>query len=258
MMFKKLITASNGIILVTGPTGSGKTTTLYSALKLLNSPQLNILTVEDPVEYQLNGIQQMEVNQKIGLTFAKILPNFLRHDPDIILIGETRDKETAQIAIQSALTGHLVFSTLHTIDSATAFTRLTELGIEPYLVSSAVNAVLAQRLVRKLCPECRVPYTPSEEEFAQLGIPYKKITLYKPNKSGCERCRYKGYKGRLGIYELLIVDTNIRSKIISNAHSAAIKDIAVQNGMKSLFQDGMNKVFRGLTSVEEIYRVINQ
>lgn len=259
--FEDLIHRSYGIILVTGPTGSGKTTTLYAALSKINSPDKNILTVEDPVEYQLQGIGQMQVSSKIGLTFASGLRAFLRQDPDVILIGETRDKETAEIAIQASLTGHLVFTTLHTNDSATAFTRLTDMGIEPFLVASSVLGVLAQRLLRKLCKHCRIPYHPSPSELAQIGLTPQHLQgqmIYRAEPRGCEHCRHKGYSGRMGIYELLLIDDDLRSLIVRKESSVAIKQLACQKGMLTLRDDGGRKILQGLTSIEEVSRVTQE
>ncbi|TNE50556.1 MAG: type II secretion system protein GspE [Deltaproteobacteria bacterium] len=259
--FLSMIHRSHGIIPVTGPTGSGKTTTLYAALSRINSPEKNILTVEDPVEYQLRGIGQMQVNSKINLTFASGLRAFLRQDPDVILVGETRDLETAEIAIQASLTGHLVFTTLHTNDAATAFTRLIDMGVEPFLVASSVVGVLAQRLVRKLCKECKEPYEPTSEQLSQVGLTPEKAaghTLYHDRDGGCEACSFSGYSGRMGIYELLTIDDEIRSMVIRNETSGAIKQRAAQKGMKSLRDDGAAKVLQGITSIEEISRVTQE
>ena len=260
--FNKLITRSHGIILVTGPTGSGKTTTLYSALSRINSPDKNILTVEDPVEYQLKGIGQMQVNSKINLTFSSGLRAFLRQDPDVILVGETRDAETAEIAIQASLTGHLVFTTLHTNDSATAFTRLIDMDVEPFLVASSVVGVLAQRLVRRVCSHCKVAYTPLISELEQIGVgasqwpPNQQI--YRANPDGCEECKFSGYKGRTGIYELLIVNDEIRSMVMRNEPSGKIKQKACEQGMLSLREDGAQKILRGETTIEEVSRVTSE
>ncbi|MFQ5559104.1 MAG: type II secretion system ATPase GspE [Nitrospinota bacterium] len=250
-----LIYQSHGIILVTGPTGSGKTTTLYSALSEINSAEKNIITVEDPVEYQVQGIGQIQVNQKIGLTFASGLRSILRQDPDVIMIGEIRDTETAEIAINASLTGHLVFSTLHTNDSAGAITRLSDMGIEPFLISSSVMAVLAQRLVRVLCRHCRTPYIPSVEQWRELrldSIP-EGIQIYK--NQGCAECKNTGYSGRSGIYELLFINDEIRKLINEKADSSIISKAALSNGMVSLKTDGVRKLKDGTTSIEELLRV---
>ncbi len=257
--FNQLINASFGIILVTGPTGSGKTTTLYSALSVLNQPDINIITVEDPIEYQINGISQMQVNSKIGLTFASGLRTIVRQDPDIILVGEIRDLETAEIAIQSALTGHLVFSTLHTNDAASAVTRLINMGVEPFLVSSSVNAILAQRLVRKICPQCRESYRPDEEYLTRVGLSPVKFgnrLLYRGQ--GCPECLGTGYKGRLGLFELMVLSDNIKTMILKSSDAGEIKKQALASlasGMRTLRQDGLSKVLAGETTLEEVFRV---
>ena len=246
---RKLITKSEGMILATGPTGSGKTTTLYAALKEIISPSLKIITVEDPVEYSLEGVNQIQVNSKIGLDFASGLRSILRHDPDVILVGEIRDKSTAGISIQSSLTGHLVLSTLHTNDAASAFNRLLDMGMEDYLVSTCVIAVLEQRLVRKLC-ECKEEYRLDEDSMARIGI---SKTIYRPN--GCIECSNTGYRGRVAISELLIVNDNIRQMIVNRERSNVIQKEAVKNGMKTLWQDGLKKVEDGFTSLSELERV---
>ncbi len=257
--FKQLLNSPHGIILVTGPTGSGKTTTLYSALSILNKPGVNIITVEDPIEYQITGISQMQVNPKIGLTFASGLRTIVRQDPDIILVGEIRDLETAEVAIQSALTGHLVFSTLHTNDSAGAITRLINMGVEPFLVSSSVNAILAQRLVRKICPHCRESYKPDKDYLARVGLSPVKFgdrVLY--HGHGCPECMGTGYKGRLGIFELMVLNDNLKSLILTTSDTGQIKRQALASlamGMRTLRQDGLRKVLAGLTTLEEVFRV---
>ncbi len=254
--FKKVLDKPNGVILVTGPTGSGKSTTLYSSLTRLNTEDVNILTVEDPIEYQLHGVGQMQVNTKIGLTFASGLRSILRQDPDIIMVGEIRDLETAEIAVQSALTGHRVFSTIHTNDAASAVTRLVDMGIEPFLISSSVNAFLAQRLVRRICPHCKMSYKPSAAELKELSIKPSQLTngkLYKGQ--GCDECLGTGYSGRTGIYELLVLTSAIRKLVISNADAAEIKEQAVAGGMRTLFDDGLEKAIAGVTTVEEVLRV---
>jgi general secretion pathway protein E len=253
----QLIQLAHGIILVTGPTGSGKTTTLYAALSHINAPDKNIITVEDPVEYQLLGIGQMQVNPKINLTFAAGLRSILRQDPDVIMIGEIRDRETAEIAIHASLTGHLVFSTLHTNDAASAATRLIDMGIEPFLVASSVVAVLAQRLLRKICPDCKQPYKPSPEELSRLEMaPASNVTLYRG--TGCAACSQTGYRGRTGIFELMVLDDEIRRLIGAKADSATIKQAAIARGMITLKQEGALKVLQGQTSLEELMRITQQ
>jgi len=250
-----LISRPHGIILVTGPTGSGKTTTLYACLTRINTPDKNILTVEDPVEYQISGIGQMQVNPKIDFTFANGLRAILRQDPDVVLIGEIRDKETAEIAVQASLTGHLVFSTLHTNDAASAFTRLVDMGVEPFLIASSVLAMVAQRLVRVVCRECRVPYVPSEGELASLGL-----TKVEPGDTffraaGCPACSNTGYAGRNAIYEIMRVDEAVCELVMKNADAGALKRAALAGGMRTLRQDGVLKVRRGITTAEEVMRV---
>jgi general secretion pathway protein E len=255
-----LIHQSHGIVLVTGPTGSGKTTTLYAGLSRINATDKNIITIEDPIEYQLHGVGQIQVNPKIDLTFASGLRSVLRQDPDVIMVGEIRDAETAKIAIQAALTGHLVFSTLHTNDSCGAITRLIEMGIEPFLVASSVIAVMAQRLLRRVCPTCRVPYRPSVEELRQLGISADDLEgrqVYKPSP-GCPECKQTGYRGRLGIHELLVVDDEVRNLTMKASDSSSIRRVAAAKGMTSLREDGSDKVLRGLTTIEEVLRVTQE
>lgn len=251
-----LLTRTNGIILVTGPTGSGKTTTLYAALNRIHTEDKNIITVEDPVEYQLKGIGQIHVNPKIGLTFASGLRSILRQDPDVIMVGEIRDVETAEIAIQASLTGHLVLSTLHTNDAASAVTRLLDMGIEPFLVASSLVAVIAQRLVRTICPYCREAYEASETEqtyFSRRGNGGPCSTLYRGK--GCDKCRNSGYTGRTGIFEILYIDNECRQLITGRKDAQAIKEYAVSKGMKSLFSDGLNKAIKGETTLEDVLRV---
>ena len=252
--FGELIRSPYGIFLVTGPTGSGKTTTLYAALQQIHSPDLNIITVEDPVEYDLEGVGQIPVNVKTGMTFEKGLRAILRQDPDVIMVGEIRDTETAQIAVQASLTGHRVFSTLHTNDAVGSITRLIDMGIEPYLVASSLLGALAQRLVRKLCPECRVARAPDASEQRLLGIPEPEdVSLYHPG--GCAACLYTGYQGRTGIYELLVVDGALQGMIHDNQGEHALRVTARQNGMRMLREDGSAKVLAGKTSLEEMVRV---
>ncbi len=258
-LINQLIKRSNGIILVTGPTGSGKTTTLYSVLSVLNSPEVNILTIEDPVEYQIKGIGQIQVNSKIDLTFASGLRSILRQDPDIVLVGEIRDRETAEIAVQASLTGHLVFSTLHTNDAAGGITRLIDMGIEPFLVSSSVVALVAQRLVRTICPVCRTAYRPGDDELLEIGIPRNALAegvIYKG--SGCGNCVNTGYKGRTGIYEILVIDDEIRTMITKAVDSSMIKKAAVSKGMSTLKEDGIKKVIEGATTIREVLRVTQE
>ncbi|HJU06680.1 MAG TPA: type II secretion system ATPase GspE [Nitrospiraceae bacterium] len=257
-VMRQLIQLSHGIILVTGPTGSGKTTTLYAALSHINAPDKNIITVEDPVEYQLQGISQMQVNPKINLTFASGLRSILRQDPDVIMIGEIRDLETAEIAIHASLTGHLVFSTLHTNDAAGAVTRLIDMGIEPFLVASSVVAIVAQRLVRQVCTACRKPYAPADEELARLGVRGngERPKLYRG--IGCAICSQTGYRGRSGIYEFLLIDDEIRKLIVAKADSGMIHQAALAKGMSTLRQEGAAKVLQGLTTTEEVVRITQQ
>lgn len=258
-IFDKLIRSPHGIILVTGPTGSGKTTTLYGALSMINTQEINIITIEDPIEYQIDGIAQIQVNPKIDLTFSKGLRSIVRQDPDVILIGEIRDLETAQIAIQSALTGHLVFSTLHTNDSASAVTRLTDMGTESFLVSSSVIAILAQRLVRIICDQCKEAYTPDEESLQSIGISPERLEgkrIYRGR--GCPSCLHTGYKGRTGIFEFMVMDDSIKNLILRTSDSNAIKRKAVEQGMATVRQDGAQKVLDGITTIEEVFRLTQQ
>jgi general secretion pathway protein E len=250
-----LITRPQGVFLVTGPTGSGKTTTLYAALTHINTPEKNILTVEDPVEYILPGIAQIQVSPKIHLDFARTLRSFLRQDPDVIMVGEIRDEETAEIAIQAALTGHLVFSTLHTNDSSSALTRLIDMGVEPYLLTSSITAILAQRLVRKICPHCKELYRMSEYEAELLGGYFQasERTLYKGK--GCDNCLHTGFSGRIGIFELLILSSKIRQMVQDKVSSEDIKAQAVKEGMATLRDDGLRKAFEGATTLSEVIRV---
>jgi len=253
--FLSLIKRPHGIILVTGPTGSGKTTTLYAALNRINSTERNIITIEDPVEYQLEGINQIQVKPKIGLTFAKGLRSILRQDPDVILVGEIRDLETAEIAIRSALTGHLVFSTLHTNNAAGAVTRLIDMGIEPYLVASAVEGIIAQRLVRVICPDCKVSSTTEVKALKEIGLSGDEI-LYRGN--GCDRCKFTGYRGRTGIYELLMVTEEMKRLILERTLTSAIEENARRLGMRTLREAGGEKILKGITTLEEIIRVTEE
>ena len=255
----KLIKRPNGIILVTGPTGSGKTTTLYSCLTKINTPELNILTVEDPVEYELEGIGQMQVNPKIDFTFASGLRAILRQDPDVVMVGEIRDAETAEIAIQASLTGHLVLSTLHTNDSPGAITRLIDMGVEPFLVSSSVLAIMAQRLIRKLCSKCRDPYEITDEELQELGVNPTSVSARTAYKAvGCEECQFSGYSGRSGIHELLVMNDEVRGLILQKVDSTSIKTAAFKYGFETLRLDGARKVLQGVTSVEEVLMVTQE
>jgi type IV pilus assembly protein PilB len=246
-----------GAILVTGPTGSGKSTTLYAAINKTNDPRTNLITVEDPVEYRLEGLSQVQVNPKAGLTFASALRSILRQDPDTVMIGEIRDKETGTIAIEAALTGHLVLSTLHTNDAPSALTRLTEMGIEPFLSASAVEVVVAQRLARRLCKECKEPYTPEREALERVDFPFEEGDLPQLYRAkGCKVCNDIGYKGRMGVHEVLVMDEVLERLAVENASADEIRAAAVSNGMITLKQDGFAKVRRGDTSIEEILRVV--
>jgi general secretion pathway protein E len=250
----------HGIILVTGPTGSGKTTTLYAALKHLNRPDRKIITVEDPVEYNIDGVNQIQVKADIGLTFANALRSIVRQDPDIIMIGEMRDQETAKIAVQSALTGHLVLSTIHTNDAVSSITRLLDMGVENYLIASTVNAIMAQRLVRKLCAACKQPYNPSDEEITRLKLDHylsgSDRTIYQA--AGCEECGHTGYSGRSAIIELLLVSPEIRKLISNNADSEAIYRTARKEGLRVMYEDGMRKVAEGITTIQEVLRITQE
>lgn len=254
--FEGLINRSYGIITVTGPTGSGKSTTLYSVLNQLNNPEKNILTIEDPVEYQLPGLTQTQVNTRAGVTFASALRTFLRQDPDIILVGEIRDAETALIATEAALTGHLVFSTLHTNDAPTAIARMIEMGIEPFLVASSVIGVLAQRLVRVICPDCKEAYTPPVEAFRRLNLAMdlESVTFYRGR--GCERCRQTGYKGRIGVFELMMITDHLRELVLRKAPTHELRQAGLEAGMVTLRQDAMQKILEGTTTMEEALRVV--
>jgi type IV pilus assembly protein PilB len=255
--FKKAIDAPHGMILVTGPTGSGKTTTLYSVLQELNNPEYNIVTVEDPVEYQLVGVNQVAVKTEIGLTFAAALRSILRQDPDIVMIGEIRDQETADIAVKAALTGHQVLSTLHTNDAAGAISRLDDMGIEPFLISSSVLLTCAQRLVRRVCSNCKEEFTPEPELFQELGIEEMAgETFYRG--AGCDRCSGRGYSGRAAILEILPVTEPIRRLIIKRASASVIKNQAIAEGMKTLRMAGIDKAREGITTLEEVLRITSE
>jgi general secretion pathway protein E len=254
--FRRVIRKPHGILLVSGPTGSGKSTTLYSAIAEINEPDINILTIEDPVEYEVAGIGQVQVNHKIDLTFASALRSFLRQDPDVILVGEIRDRETAENAVQASLTGHMVFSTIHTNDAAGAFARLTDMGVEPFLVASSLAGVLAQRLVRRLCSHCKRAYHPSDAELRDLGLSREQLlghTIYEA--VGCEECGQVGYLGRVGIYEFLPAWDDIKVLVIANADAGRVKKRAVELGMRTLREDGFLKVLDGMTSLDEVMRV---
>ncbi|RKG78389.1 type II secretion system protein GspE [Corallococcus exercitus] len=258
-----VIKRSHGIVLVTGPTGSGKTTTLYGALSKINTTDLNILTVEDPVEYQLKGIGQMAIAPKIGLTFAQGLRSFLRQDPDVIMVGEIRDKETAEIAIQASLTGHLVLSTVHTNDAAGAVTRLVDMGVQPFLVASSLTGILAQRLVRRVCPDCRQAYTPTDAELKELGYTlasfkakFNTDRIYRA--VGCPSCNRNGYRGRSGIYEFLFVDDDVRQLVLKNVDASTIKKSALSKGMTTLLDDGVRKIAMGETTIAEVLSITQE
>jgi type II secretory ATPase GspE/PulE/Tfp pilus assembly ATPase PilB-like protein len=252
-LYREVIARPYGLVLVTGPTGSGKSSTLYATLSALNSPEKNIITIEDPVEYHLKMIRQSQVNPKAGLTFATGLRSILRQDPDIIMVGEIRDKETAEMAIQAALTGHLVLSTLHTNDATGTISRLADMGVEPFLLTSSLAGVLAQRLVRSICDQCKAPYPPAESLLAYLGLKPGPDLKFHRGK-GCPACRNTGYRGRLALFEFLPMNERIRSLILSGASKAALREEAAEDGMKSLREDGIQKVLEGRTTLEEILR----
>ncbi len=252
--FKNLIDLPHGILLVTGPTGSGKSTTLFAAMNSLNSPEENIVTIEDPVEYQLHGINQIQANKKVGLDFASALRSILRQDPDIVMVGEIRDRETAQIAVRAALTGHLVLSTLHTNDAVSSISRLIDMGIEPFMVSSTVIGIVAQRLIRRLCNSCRVHYQPPEDELLLLGDEHGNNKFYKAQ--GCEKCNSTGYKGRIAVHEVLVLDKRIKQMIVSGVGEPEIKEYCIDHGMTTLLDDGISKFKQGITSYEELVRVL--
>ena len=252
--WETLLGHATGVILVTGPTGSGKTTTLYASLHTLNTPDTKIITVEDPVEYQLGGINQVQINHDIGWNFSRALRAIFRQDPDIVMVGEIRDQETAEIAIKAALTGHLVFSTLHTNDTASSFTRLIDVGIKPFLVASGVRAILAQRLVRTICSSCKTSYTPPDIEFERLGFEVKRDELELFQGTGCDNCGDKGYQGRLGAYELLISTDEIRGMLMRGESAAAIKRAARRAGMPTMREDAWRKAINGITTIEEVNR----
>ena len=259
--YQNMVNSSGGIILVTGPTGSGKTTTLYASLAEIDNEARNIITIEDPVEYKLSGYSQIEVKPKVGLTFANALRSVLRQDPDVIMVGEMRDTETAKIAIQSALTGHLVFSTVHTNSAPATITRLIDMGIEPFLVSSSIIGVLAQRLVRRICPDCRKSYQPHPEQLRELGI--KEVSFRKLDRrffrgDGCDNCRQTGYRGRIGIHELLVMSEGVKNTILESSDSDTIKKQGLKEKMITLRRDGVNKILHGLTTAEEILTITSE
>ena len=259
--YQNMVNSSGGIILVTGPTGSGKTTTLYASLAEIDNEARNIITIEDPVEYKLSGYSQIEVKPKVGLTFANALRSVLRQDPDVIMVGEMRDTETAQIAIQSALTGHLVFSTVHTNNAPATITRLIDMGIEPFLVSSSIIGVLAQRLVRRICPDCRKSYQPHPEQLRELGI--KEVSFRKLDRrffrgDGCDNCRQTGYRGRIGIHELLVMSEGVKNTILESSDSDTIRKQGLKEKMITLRRDGVNKILHGLTTAEEILTITSE
>jgi type IV pilus assembly protein PilB len=245
----------NGILINTGPTGSGKTTTLYAALSELNSPEVKILTIEDPVEYDIDGLIQVQIRSEIGLTFARALRSFLRQDPDIILVGEIRDLETSQISVQAALTGHLVFSTLHTNDAPSAIARLLDLGMEPFLVTATLEAIIAQRLVRRICTNCKTEYVPTEEQLMELNLRLEdiggKVFFY---GKGCDYCNNTGYRGRMGIYEIMVLDDNLRELVMRRASTAVLRREAVKRGMRTLREAGLMAIFEGITTLDEVVR----
>ena len=252
---QEIIRRPNGIFIVTGPTGSGKTTTLYSCLKLLNQVDVKLLTAEDPVEYEIDGIMQVPVNYAAGMTFARALRSFLRQDPDIVMVGEIRDLDTAQISIQAALTGHLVLSTLHTNDAPGAVTRLVDMGVEPFLLASTMEAVLAQRLVRKICPHCKTVFQPTEALLAQLGLTFATLNgrqFY--SGPGCEKCHHTGYKGRVGIFELLRMSEALHELVVARASSVELRQKAIEQGLRTLRESGLNAIFAGETTIEEVVK----
>jgi type IV pilus assembly protein PilB len=253
---KELLKRPYGLILTTGPTGSGKTTTLYGSICFLNSLEKNIVTIEDPVEYQLDIINQNQTNEVIGLSFPRFLKHVLRQDPDIIMVGEIRDKETAEIAIQASLTGHLVLSTLHTNDACGAITRMLDMGIEPFMISSAVAGIIGQRLIRTICPECKNSYYPSKEMLKQLGLDVEKNIKLSKGK-GCQTCYDSGFKGRIGIYELIEVDQDLQRLILENPSGEQLKKFVVQKNIRTILKEGIDKVIEGVTTFEEVNRAIH-
>ncbi len=254
-LVSRLIEKPNGIVIVTGPTGSGKTTTLYAALATLNSPEVKILTAEDPVEYDIDGLCQVQVNPEVELTFAKALRSFLRQDPDVILVGEIRDLETAQIAVQASLTGHLVFSTLHTNDAPSSIVRLLDLGLEPFLLTATLEAIVAQRLVRTICPKCKEQFTPSEEQLMELELRPEDVrgrSFYRGR--GCDNCNGSGYRGRMGLFEILVIDDELREMVMNQASTAAVRAEARRKGMRTLRESGLSALYNGQTTIDEVVR----
>ena len=258
----KAVKKPYGMILSTGPTGSGKTTILYTLIKILNTPEISIITIEDPIEYAIEGIDQIQVNSRTSLTFANGLKSILRQDPNIIMVGEIRDEETAAIAVNAALTGHLLLSTLHTNDAATTLPRLLDMKIEPFLIASTINIAIGQRLVRKICPDCKIKKPVSIDEMKSLSEILPKETLAKYENfyqgAGCNKCDNSGYRGRIGIFEILEINNDIRDAIVRKANANEIKEIAVKNGMTTMIGDGLQKALAGITTIEEILRVINE
>ncbi|HRX84196.1 MAG TPA: GspE/PulE family protein, partial [Phycisphaerae bacterium] len=254
-IFHQLIRKPNGIIVNTGPTGSGKTTTLYAALSELNDPDTKILTAEDPVEYDIDGLCQVQIRSEVGMTFARALRSFLRQDPDVILVGEIRDLETAQISVQASLTGHLVFTTLHTNDAPSSIARLLDLGLEPFLVTATLEAVVAQRLVRRICPNCKTEFSPSEEMLMELAIKPEDVgdrPFYYGR--GCDYCNNTGYRGRMGLYEIMVLDDHLRELIMRHASSNLLRQEAIKRGMRTLRQAGMSAIYDGITTIEEVVK----
>tara|TARA_B100001123_G_C15333534_1_gene1032035 strand:+ start:706 stop:2376 length:1671 start_codon:yes stop_codon:yes gene_type:complete len=253
--FTRLLTGAEGIILVSGPTGSGKTTTLYSTLNIIERPDVNIVTIEDPIEYDMDNVNQAQVNRKSGVTFSSALRTILRQDPDIIMVGEIRDEETVELAIRAALTGHLVFSTIHTNDAASGFTRLLNWGVEPFLITTTVQGIMAQRLVRRICKDCKEPYKPSETELTRLGLsPEEPLECF--IGKGCLSCRNTGYSGRIALIELLTMDDTVSELVLSNAPGYVIRETAMQQGMITMMQDGLNKIRGGITTISEVYETL--
>jgi type IV pilus assembly protein PilB len=254
-MFRQLISKPNGIVLVTGPTGSGKTTTLYAALNELNSIEDKLITTEDPVEYDIDGIIQVQIRTEIELTFANCLRSILRQDPDIILVGEVRDKETAVIATQASLTGHLVFTTLHTNDAPSSIARLLDLGVEPFLITATIEGIIAQRLVRRICAHCKEEYQPTEEQLMELELLPEDVKGQSFHRGrGCDYCNNTGYRGRMGIYEIMTVDDEMREMIMNHASTNLLRDAARKRGMRTLRQSGLMSIYEGLTTIEEVVR----